>query len=237
MLGTLVVTPSADSAAIVVTAGYAGQDTAGCTPENGYENCIVARRFVAFIGHTRLTLPIEMASDCVNVPCGALTTCKAGACVSSKVECSGGGCSDLQGDAGAQPNLPHLTERSRERRRTGYARPMGKLDDMRRQREQQFADAEQRQAKAARTRPVEVVAQPARSAAPVSAEAEPEPSPTRPKRAADPKAKTWSKSGGAVNEQGKCPDCGKMKPVSNGLLASHQKGFGKACAGSRKKPV
>ncbi len=118
---------------------------------------------------------------------------------------------------------------------------MGKIDDMRRQREQQFADAEQRQAKAARARPVDV-APPARSAAPVPTaapgRADPERAqPTRPTRPSAAK-KTSSKSGGAaVDEQGKCPDCGKMKPVSNGLLASHQKGFGKACAGSRKKPV
>lgn len=115
---------------------------------------------------------------------------------------------------------------------------MGKIDDMRRQREQQFADAEQRQAKAAKARPVDVVVKPARAPAPVAADAEPaQPTrPTRPTRAEATK-KTSSKSGGAVDEQGKCPECGKMKPVSNGLLASHQKGFGKACAGSRKKPV
>lgn len=120
---------------------------------------------------------------------------------------------------------------------------MGKIDDMRRQREQQFADLEQRQAKAAKARPVDaVVAQPppptpaARVAAPVAAgDAEPV-QPSRPTRGTDAK-KSFSKSGAAVDEQGKCPECGKMKPVSNGLMASHQKGFGKACAGSRKKPV
>ena len=116
---------------------------------------------------------------------------------------------------------------------------MGKIDDMRRQREQQFADAEQRQAKAAKARPVDVAAPPPRAPAPVAANTEPaHPTrPTRPQRPADAKKKTSSKSGAVVDEQGKCPGCGKMKPVSNGLLASHQKGFGKACTGSRKKPV
>lgn len=118
---------------------------------------------------------------------------------------------------------------------------MGKIDDMRRQREQQFADAEQRQAKAAKARPVAVAVPPPRAPAPalVTADAEPaQPTrPTRPERPADTKKKTSSKSGAVVDEQGKCPGCGKMKPVSNGLLASHQKGFGKACTGSRKKPV
>jgi len=51
---------------------------------------------------------------------------------------------------------------------------MGKIDDMRRQREQQFADAEQRQAKATKAtkaQPVEIVAppQPARRATPAPA--------------------------------------------------------------------
>lgn len=124
---------------------------------------------------------------------------------------------------------------------------MGKIDDMRRQREQQFAEGEQRQAKAAKARPVDVVVvvPPGRVAPPVSAgdsDTEPlQPSrPTRPARGADAKPSTSSESRqsrAAVDAPGKCPDCGKMKPVSNGLLANHQKGFGKACPGSRKKPV
>jgi hypothetical protein len=109
---------------------------------------------------------------------------------------------------------------------------MGKIDDMRRQREQQFADAERRQAKAPAARPVEVVVPPVRAAAPAAQDKEPS-QPTRPTRT---KTAASSKSAGA-DEQGKCPDCGKTKPVSNGLMASHQKGFGKACPGSRKKPV
>jgi hypothetical protein len=113
---------------------------------------------------------------------------------------------------------------------------MGKIDDMRRQREQQFADAESRQAKAAKARPVDVVPPPVRAAAPVSADAEIA-QPTRPTRPTTDKKKTSSKSGGTVDEQGKCPGCGKMKPLSNGVLANHQKGFGKACTGSRKKPL
>ena len=77
---------------------------------------------------------------------------------------------------------------------------MGKIDDMRRQREQKFADA-------------------AGAGAGASTK------------------KSVASSTEAAAEQGKCPDCGKTKPVSNGVLANHQKGFGKACAGSRKKPL
>ncbi|HSO33077.1 MAG TPA: hypothetical protein VLT33_11175 [Labilithrix sp.] len=106
---------------------------------------------------------------------------------------------------------------------------MGKIDDMRRQREQQFAEAEQRQAKAAKAKPVEPVAPPVRAPAIVAAEPAPERAPST--------SKKTSKSGAAIDEQGKCPDCKKMKPLANGLLASHQKGFGKACPGSKKKPL
>lgn len=119
---------------------------------------------------------------------------------------------------------------------------MGKIDDMRRQREQQFAEAEQRQAKAAKVRPppvaAPVISEPVVAAsAAVASDAEPA-QPTRPTRATGEKPKqTSSKSGGGVADQGKCPDCSKMKPLSNGVMASHQKGFGKACSGSKKKPV
>lgn len=37
--------------------------------------------------------------------------------------------------------------------------------------------------------------------------------------------------------EGKCSGCGKMRPVINGLVAQHQKGFGKACPGARKEPA
>ena len=88
---------------------------------------------------------------------------------------------------------------------------MGKIEDMRRMREQNFADMEKRGAKASS-----------------AAKAE-EPAPA-------PKAKAEAKAAADVTE-GKCPECGKTKPVQNGVMAQHQKGFGKACAGSRKPPV
>ena len=34
--------------------------------------------------------------------------------------------------------------------------------------------------------------------------------------------------------QAKCPVCGKLKSIENGLVTSHQKGLGKMCPGSRK---
>lgn len=124
---------------------------------------------------------------------------------------------------------------------------MGKLDDMRRLREQQFADGKKRQITPRAPEPVAAppagapraaAAQAAARAAATDASGEAGPAqPTRPTRPTQAKKKTSSKSGGVVDEQGKCPVCGKMKPLSNGVLASHQKGFGKACAGSRQAPA
>lgn len=71
---------------------------------------------------------------------------------------------------------------------------MGKIDDMRRLREQQFAAAN------------------------------------------DDKHAAKKATAGAADDQGKCSACGKVKPLTNGLVANHQKGFGKACPGSRKEP-
>jgi hypothetical protein len=116
---------------------------------------------------------------------------------------------------------------------------MGKIDDMRRLREQQFVEAEARVAKAAKAAPPKAEAPKAEPvAAPKAKLVDDEPAqPTRPTRPTKDKKTISSKSGAAIDEQGKCPECGKMKPLSNGVLANHQKGFGKACAGSRKKPV
>lgn len=148
---------------------------------------------------------------------------------------------------------------------------MGKLDDMRRLREQQFAEGRKRQITPVAAEPASA-AKKAREAAPAreadTAESTPEPTttaakktravaapaptpaaakkaradeepaqPTRPTRPEKGKKTTSAKSGGEVDEQGKCSVCGKMKPLSNGVLAQHQKGFGKACGGSRKPPA
>lgn len=141
---------------------------------------------------------------------------------------------------------------------------MGKIDDMRRQREEQF-DRQQRRSKARADAPLVAPAAPAAPVAPVAPAPDAAPAaraatasagkasaakspaavsdkdvelaqPSRPTRPTATKKTTSSKSGGAVAEQGKCPVCKKMKPLANGVLAQHQKGFGKACAGSRRAP-
>jgi hypothetical protein len=101
------------------------------------------------------------------------------------------------------------------------ARRMGKIEDMRRLREQQFAAANDDKGAAKKS-----------SAATVSA---PGPSATAATKASTTDTRASASSSKA--EEGKCPTCGKLKPLTNGLLANHQKGFGKACAGSRKEPA
>ena len=102
---------------------------------------------------------------------------------------------------------------------------MSKVDDMRRQREERFAESARRAASAPKrvavVAPVEVAKAPA---APLDDDAEP----------AQPTRSNASK--GAGEEEGRCAECGKTKPLQNGVMASHQQGFGKQCAGSRKPP-
>lgn len=38
-------------------------------------------------------------------------------------------------------------------------------------------------------------------------------------------------------EEGKCPQCGKVRPLIGGLVSQHQKGLNKLCPGSRQKPA
>ena len=94
-------------------------------------------------------------------------------------------------------------------------RGMGKLDDIRRQREQQFV--EQQSAPPVRAaKKTAVVAEVVTTAGRTGA----------------------AQSRRAVDEgEAKCAVCGKLRPLSNGLVADHQKGLGKFCAGSRKKPA
>ncbi|MDB4942963.1 MAG: hypothetical protein JWP97_2497 [Labilithrix sp.] len=108
---------------------------------------------------------------------------------------------------------------------------MGKIDEMRRVREEAFAAAERRASKAPK---------PAAPAASAPAAPSAEPARAEPARAAPAAAKKAGKAAaepGADGELAKCPECGKMKPLANGVMGSHQKGFGKNCPGSRKKPA
>ncbi len=86
---------------------------------------------------------------------------------------------------------------------------MGKIDELRRQREEQHGRREMGGA----TAPVAVVEPEAAVAVSV----------------ADTRT--------ADGDTGKCSECGKVRALMNGLVANHQKGLGKMCAGSRKEPA
>jgi hypothetical protein len=115
------------------------------------------------------------------------------------------------------------------------SQPMGKIDDMRRQREAQHAEQERASQERAAGAPAARAPVPApATAAPADVEtaaAAPAPVPTP--RIALPTSRTPR----GADEQGKCTGCGKLRPLVNGLVASHQKGLGKMCTGSRKEPA
>jgi hypothetical protein len=109
-IGTIVLVPSdgkGDPFGIeVVTAVGVPLDT--CSAEHVGPQCIVARRKMAFIPHTPLTLPIAMRAACLGKTCDPDSTCVAGRCVSAYVDPEGctapGGCDEstlAKLDAGA----------------------------------------------------------------------------------------------------------------------------------------
>jgi hypothetical protein len=101
---------------------------------------------------------------------------------------------------------------------------MGKVDDMRRQREERVAADE----RAAKGRAAAAGGAPAPAIAPA---AEP------PAEAAPVAAATRGRGRATGDEEGVCSVCRKVRPLQNQLIASHQKGLGKFCPGSRKPPA
>jgi hypothetical protein len=87
-VGTLVLTPSASTGAIVVAADVLGLGP--CRPPE-YAGCIVSRRAFSFVEHTALVLPMSLELACVDVPCGAVTSCRSGQCVPSDADCRADG--------------------------------------------------------------------------------------------------------------------------------------------------
>lgn len=138
---------------------------------------------------------------------------------------------------------------------------MGKVEDMRRQRELIYAQNEraaQARAAAASKAAAEVAppapprGEPPADVAPAHAPAEP----TEAAEAAEPEAggergagkraapkrsagklSRPARAGRGGEEQGACSVCGKQRPLQGGMVSSHQKGFGKACPGSRQPPA
>jgi hypothetical protein len=99
---------------------------------------------------------------------------------------------------------------------------MSKIDQLRRQREEQHA-RQQEQTGTPKA--------PARAKAAEPAEPTPVAAPKPPSALASRKPKAGE------DAEGTCSVCGKTRPLANGMVSNHQKGFGKMCAGSRKEPV
>jgi hypothetical protein len=114
-IGSLVVVPSgsddAEVAVRVVTSLVSGQTPEDCAA-NGYAGgCIVARRALHFLPHSRLDVPVVMAASCKDIPCQADETCDNGQCVPATLRCSGTQCS-LLADASAPPDLDATADAS-----------------------------------------------------------------------------------------------------------------------------
>lgn len=80
-IGTVVILPneSRGSAVLQVTTGV-GESPEACVVDGYKGGCVVARRAISFVPHTRLTLPVVMQNGCLNVPCDESSTCINGAC-------------------------------------------------------------------------------------------------------------------------------------------------------------
>jgi alpha-tubulin suppressor-like RCC1 family protein len=81
-IGTLVVVPSGsddDAVGMKIVSGYQRR-AEQCTPPD-YKGCVVARRALRYVSHRELTVLVEMARDCVDVPCTPDETCVGARCV------------------------------------------------------------------------------------------------------------------------------------------------------------
>lgn len=87
-IGSLTVVPPASdesSLAVKIVMGIR-RDVKDCIAPK-YEGCIIARRFLHYIDHAAVTLPIKLWAQCEGVPCDQNTTCNAlGECVSAFVD-------------------------------------------------------------------------------------------------------------------------------------------------------
>jgi len=121
---------------------------------------------------------------------------------------------------------------------------MSKIDDMRKMREKQFADAQKTVEPKARNGvspavvalPIPPINAPGNSKGVVDAPEKIEVIDLEPPKE---RTTTTSSSRGKRDEvtEARCSVCGKVKAVQNGLIATHQKGLGKICTGSRKEPA
>jgi hypothetical protein len=113
-VGDVVVTPgdaSKDSALTIrVAMGLRGKRAAECTDEGDVNGCIIARRKLAFVPHTRLKLPVVLYLACEGVKCTADTTCSyLGQCVPAQVDPAACATADGCSLSGEPPFGPGIT--------------------------------------------------------------------------------------------------------------------------------
>ncbi|HRG99330.1 MAG TPA: hypothetical protein PLR99_23955, partial [Polyangiaceae bacterium] len=87
-LGELVVTPSErrDEALTLRVVLGIGRDPAGCTDQDS-KGCIVSKRTLSFVPHSRLRVPVVLWLACEGVVCKEDTTCNyVGACIPAAVD-------------------------------------------------------------------------------------------------------------------------------------------------------
>ena len=111
-IGSLVLVPSgsnSEEVALQVVTGV-GTSAAECAETGFSGDCIVARRALRFVPHTRLRLPVSMSEACLGVPCDQDSTCVDGVCVSATIEnvdecATSRGCAPKAPDAGADGGI------------------------------------------------------------------------------------------------------------------------------------
>ena len=88
-VGSIVLVPgqSGDAATRVVAAFGARKTADECVAAGFKGGCIVARRSVRYVSHTRLRLPVRLEGVCADMPCKADETCVNGQCVPAMVDC------------------------------------------------------------------------------------------------------------------------------------------------------
>jgi hypothetical protein len=91
-IGDLVVVPSGPNDGTVAVRALLGlgKDPAQCVTGFG-PGCIVARRAIRYVPHTRLTLPILLSTSCQGVACAPTDSCVDGACRPVTVDGNGTG--------------------------------------------------------------------------------------------------------------------------------------------------
>jgi hypothetical protein len=81
----------------------------------GGKPCILSRRRLGFVDHTKLLLPVDLDSRCIGKKCGEDESCSKGNCIPIDVDCDASGCVEPKGcdddcDAGCASGTGRCTD-------------------------------------------------------------------------------------------------------------------------------